>query len=375
MRKIYNITIVLLLTVSNLFAQDRSNIYTNLLNPFLYNPSLSNSSDNIYTCFNARGFVGGIDGSQRSYNFAIYSPLTSGTGIGAKVLTTSVGIFQTLNAEGAYSKLVKFNSNNNLSLGLSLGFTQLNIKSEFLNGQVDLSDQTINSPDLNKILVSSGAGATYRFKKNVEVGLSFPMIITGDKPLNSFFIANAAWNIFTGINKEWKIKPMVNYYNLRNSPEMVDMLIGAAWNDVISLTSGYRTNGSVIMAAGFNFKSLAINYAYYYHVNDLQKLAPAQNEIGIAFIFNKPQPKIAKKVQVTEQVIEDEIDKLNERLTGLINVAKTNPGLINIKKEISKINIDIEKILKKYKITNSEQLLKIKELQNNIDSLIAKYND
>lgn len=147
MKKIYNITIVLLLTASNLFAQDRSNIYTNLLNPFLYNPSLSNSSDNIYTCFNARGVVGGIDGSQRSYNFAIYSPLTSGTGIGAKVLTTSVGIFQTLNAEVAYSKLVKFDNNNNLSLGLSLGFTQVNIKSELLNGQVDLSDQTINSPD------------------------------------------------------------------------------------------------------------------------------------------------------------------------------------------------------------------------------------
>ncbi len=375
MKKIYNITIVLLLTASNLFAQDRSNIYTNLLNPFLYNPSLSNSSDNIYTCFNARGVVGGIDGSQRSYNFAIYSPLTSGTGIGAKVLTTSVGIFQTLNAEVAYSKLVKFDNNNNLSLGLSLGFTQVNIKSELLNGQVDLSDQTINSPDLNKVMVSSGAGATYRFKKNVEVGLSFPMIITGDKPLNSFFIANAAWNMYTGTNKEWKIKPMVNYYNLRYSPEMVDMLIGGSWNDVLSLTSGYRTNGSVIIAAGFNFKSLAINYAYYYHVNDLQKLAPAQNEIGIAFMFNKPQPKIAKKEPVNDQVIEDEIDKLNERLTGLINVAKTNPGLINIKKEMSKINVDIEKILKKYKITNAQQLLKIKELQNNINSLIAKYND
>lgn len=375
MRKIYNISIILLLSMSNLFAQDRSNIYTNLLNPFLYNPSLSNSSENIYTCFNARGIVGGIDGSQRSYNFAIYSPLTNGTGIGAKVLTTSVGAFQTINAEGAYSKLVKFDKNNNLSLGLSLGFTQVNIKSELLNGQVDLSDPSINSPDLNKIMVSSGAGATYRYKKNLEVGLSFPMIITGDKPMNSFLIANAAWNMYTGNNKEWKIKPMVNYYNILNSPHMVDMLIGGSWSDVVSFTSGYRTNGSVIMAAGFNFKSLAINYAYYYHVNDLQKLAPAQNEIGIAFMFNKPQSRTVKKEPANDQVIDDEIDKLNERLSGLINVAKTNPGLINIKKELSKINVDIDKILKKYKITNTQQLQKIKELQNNINSLIAKYND
>jgi len=375
MRKIYNISIILLLSMSNLIAQDRSNIYTNLLNPFLYNPSLSNSSDNIYTCFNARGFVGGMDGSQRSYNFAIYSPLTNGTGIGAKVLTTSAGALQTINAEGAYSKLVKFDKYNNLSLGLSLGFTQLNIKSELLNNQNDLTDYTIYSPDLNKIMVSSGAGATYRYKKSLEVGVSFPMIITGDKPMNSFLIANAAWNMYTGTDKEWKIKPMVNYYNLTNSPHMVDMLVGGSWNEVVSITSGYRTNGSVIMAAGFNFKSLAINYAYYYHVNDLQKLAPAQNEIGIAFMFNKPQPKIAKKEPANDQVIDDEIDKLNERLTGLINVAKTNPGLINIKKELSKINLDIDKILKKYKITNTQQLQKIKELQNNINSLIAKYND
>jgi hypothetical protein len=89
--------------MSNLIAQDRSNIYTNLLNPFLYNPSLSNSSDNIYTCFNARGFVGGIDGSQRSYNFAIYSPLTNGTGIGAKVLTSADNTFSmSANSPGIY---------------------------------------------------------------------------------------------------------------------------------------------------------------------------------------------------------------------------------------------------------------------------------
>jgi hypothetical protein len=40
-----------------------------------------------------------------------------------------------------------------------------------------------------------------------------------------------------------------------------------------------------------------------------------------------------------------------------------------------KLNKELERILTKYKIENIDQLKRIKELQTNIELLIAKYND
>ncbi len=374
MKRIY-LVIVLAIMLSSGFAQDRSNIYTNLLNPFVYNPSLAGEFENIYTVFNARTMINGVEGMPRSYNFGIHAPL-QGAGIGAKILTITQGAFQTLNAEAAYSKIVKLNETNNLSFGLSLGFVQTSIQTSLLNGQVNLSDQALVSNDLNKVFLSSGAGLTYRYKKNIELGVAFPMLVTGVKPINATFISHLAWSIYMGESKKWKVKPNANYFYLENSPSMVDMLLGFSWNEAINLQGGYRTNGAVVASAGFNFKSFAVNYAYYHHTAGLMSLAPAQNEIGIAFMINKPKakPKAQNEV-VSQQGVQDEIDKINDRLNSIIQIEKTNPGFINVKKEISKLNSDLDRILKKYNINNPEQLKKIKELQGSIDLLISKYTD
>ena len=374
MKNISKLVLILLVVATTVRAQERSSVYTNLLNPFIYNPSLAGSNDNIYAIFNTRGIVGGIDGSGRSYNFGIHAPIKNSMGIGAKVLSSSVGVFQTINVEGAYSKQVKLNSKNSLSLGLSLGFTQTNLKTELLNRQVDMSDPALNTKDLNKILFSSGVGLHYKYDKKVDLGLSFPSLMTGDRPLNDMMIVNAAYSFYSGTEKQCKLKPIVNFYKLNTSSNMVDALLQGSWKDMVSLTAGYRSNGSIIGAAGLNFKSFAISYAYYNYTSGINALAPAENEIAISFGFNKPKPTSKNEV-VSDEVIQDEIDKLNERLNGLMSIEKTNPGLVNMKKEASKLNKDLVKVLGRYKITNQEQIQKIKTLQSTIESVIAKYND
>jgi hypothetical protein len=156
----------------------------------------------------------------------------------------------------------------------------------------------------------------------------------------------------------------------------MDLLVTGAWNDVLQLTGGYRSNGSLIAGFGFNFKNVVVGYNYYHHTSELTRLAPAQNEIAIAFNFKKPEKGAPKKQEVVDKaIIEDQIEKINLRINGLISLEKSNPGLVNVKNELSKINRDLEKILSKYKIESIEQLKRIKELQTSIELLIAKYND
>lgn len=372
--KSYKSIVLFLLTWSiEANAQERSIVYSNLLNPFAYNPALAGSNDNISALFNTRGVLGGIDGTWRSYNFGIHAPLKNGNGIGIKFISSSVGVFQTINAEGVFSKTVKLNSKSNLSLGLSAGITQTNLKADMLNKMVDLSDPMLSSTDLNKLLFSSGLGLLYKFDKKAELGLSFPALMTGDKPLNDMMVLNAGWNFYGGAQKEWKVKPMLNYYKLNSSPQMIDGLLQGSWKETVSLAAGYRTNSCVIIMAGINFKSFAVNYAYYSYTSGIKALAPTENEISISFGFNKPS-KTASAAS-SEQAVQDEIDRINTKLNELMGVEKTNPGLVDMKKELSKLNKDLVKVLSRYKINNPEQIQKIRSLQGTIESIIAKYND
>ncbi len=374
--KIYTSLFVAALMVNVSNAQDRSNLYTNLLNPFLSNPAMAGSYDNIHTMFNAKTFVGGVDASPRLINFGIHSPFANKTGgLGAKAVSQWSGAFQLVNVEGAYSKLVKLTSDQTLSLGLSLGFVQNNLRTDLFTSQVVMSDPSLNSSNLNKMLVTGGAGLVYRYKKSFEAYASSPMMLTGTESLNGFFIAGANYKFTLDADGDYDLKPIVNYYNFVTAPKMVDVLLNASWNETVSLTAGYRTQGSVVMGVGFNFKNVMVAYNYYHNTGNLNRLAPASNEIAIAFNFKKPERRISKPEMVNEQVIQDQIDKVNDKINGLINIEKSNPGLVNVKTEMVKLNKDLEKILTKYKIENIEQLKKIKELQTNIELLIAKYND
>lgn len=372
---VITVTVLLIITLQ-VKAQDRSSFYTNILNPFLANPAMAGSTDNIHAIFNTNSYLGGIESMPRTYNFGIHSPLNNTSGAGLKVISNWRGAFQTINVEGAYSKQVKFTSNNIVTFGLSLGFVQTNLKNEMLSGQVDLNDPTLLNPNLNKMLLTSGAGAVYRYKKSLEIYASSPMLVTGDQKLTGFFVAGANYSFKVDRAGAYALKPIVNYYNFENAPKMFDGILAGTWNETITLQAGYRSNGAVISSIGFNFKNLTLGYAYLYSTGNLNNLATAQNEIAIALNFKKFEKRLRKKQEVvSEQVIQDQIDKVNDKINGLINIEKSNPGLVNVKTEMVKLNKELEKILVKYKIENIEQLKKIKELQTNIELLIAKYND
>lgn len=375
-KKIYTTIIAGAIISVSVQAQDRSNFYTQLLNPYLSNPALAGSQDGIHAVFNAKTMVGGIESSPRLINFGLHSPFANNSGgLGVKAISQWSGAFQTVNIEGSYSKLVRLTTNHNLNLGLSLGFIQTNLNNDFLSSQVNLTDPTLTNSTLNKVLVTGGAGFIYRYKKQLEVYGSSPMMLTGSQSLNGFFIAGANYTFNLDENAEYRLKPIVNYYNFVTAPKLVDVLVSANWNETVSLTTGYRTNGAVVAGLGFNFKNVMVAYNYYHNTGNLNKLAPASNEIAIAFNFRKPERRVKKQEVVNDQIIQDQIDKVNNKINALINIEQTNPGLVNIKNEMAKLNKDLEKILTKYKIENMDQLKKIKELQTNIELLIAKYND
>lgn len=373
-RIIASFTAIACLLSLNGFAQERSHYYTNLLNPFLINPAQAGATQGINAIFNAKTMLGGIDGSPRTINFGVGASLQRDAGLGLKVISDWSGVFQTTNLEMAYSKKVQLVENHYLSFGLSIGAIQTSLKSELLNSSVNLADPTLTDKDLNRLKVSSGAGFLYNYANKLEIATSFPTLVTGDDKINGFFVSSISYNHKLGKDNKYAIKPGVNYYNMQYSDKLYDAMVTGTWNELISLTTGYRNNGSILMGAGVNFSSFSAHYLYYHHTDKLNGFAPAQNEIAIGFHFNSPKANRKLKAKVNnEDEFSAELVKIDRRVNGLIQVEQTNPGLVNVPNEVANINKDLEVLLKKYKVETPEQLRLIKSIQESTDLIIAKY--
>jgi hypothetical protein len=127
----------------------------------------------------------------------------------------------------------------------------------------------------------------------------------------------------------------------------------------------------MIAGIGLNFSGFSAKYMHYLHMGDLTGLAPAQNEIGITFRFNKPKTKAPAQVNGTDE-FSLELKKLNKRINGLMQVESTNPGLVDVSKELAKISSDLSALTKKYTVDTPEQLKELKSVQESLELMIAK---
>lgn len=365
------LSILMSLTSLVMYAQDRSHFYTNLLNPFLANPAQAGNTKGIQAVLNARTMLGGIEGSPRTINFGLHGATNNDAGLGLKVISDWRGVFQLTNVEAAYSKKVQLNKVNLIHFGLSLGVCQTAIRQDLLNSNVSLEDPMLTDKNLNKLRVSSGAGFTYKYAEKFEFSTSFPMLITGDENINGFFVSTAHYNFKTGTGEKYTIQPQVNYYNFIYSDKMFDLIANTSWNNTVSISAGYRSNSSLIAGVGFNFSGFSAKYMYYMHTGNLNGLAPAQNEIGITLRFNKPKSKAPEQVNGTDE-FSLELKKLNKRINGLMQIESTNPGLVDVSKELAKISTDLADLTKKYTVDTPEQLKELKAVQESLELMIAK---
>lgn len=365
---IYYIILFIVFIVTHTNAQERGFTYTNLLNPLVYNPSLCGNQNQIQAVLNLRGINSQVDGASRNFNMALHMPFDDNNGIGIKFINNASGAFQVSNVEAMYSRKVRFNDRHHLRLGLSAGMSQNQIRNEYFTSLVDLSDPALNNPDLNHSLFTCGAGVSYYYKQKFEAALSFPSLISGSKPLQGMFIANTAYTCNAA--EKWDIRTMLNYYNFQSGIHLTDIMVQANWDKTIQFGTGYRSNGTLPIMIGFNYNSWGFKYVYYQTFGEISGWSPNQNEICLQLGFNKP----GKSKSDNPEAVADEIDKLTERINSLQQVEKTNPGLIDMKRETERLSKDLNIVLSKYKITSKEQLDKVRNLQQTIESFMARYH-
>jgi type IX secretion system PorP/SprF family membrane protein len=354
-----------------LAAQDRESSYTNTMNDFTRNAAYTGSSDHLTAFIGTKWMSANLDGLYQSLLFGAHTRLTESDAMGLKVLADNQGALRNLNIELNYAKRLKLAEGQFLSLGTNVGFLQTTINQAALSSFVDVSDPTISNGYFNQLRFTGGFGALYKYRKTIELGFSMPMMATGNEKINTNMIANASYGWKPGEESKWKIIPALVYYNFSNK-SMLDAAVKGSWNDFISISAGYRTNGSLISSLIVSTNAFSVGYGFNYCTGKVNQLYMSTNEImlsvSLAALGRKQQEVTDKNMALVEERLQDVKSKLNN-----INVSADKMTSIEISKKMKSANSELQKVMKEYKTDNVESLrTEIQELNAIMDQIEQK---
>jgi type IX secretion system PorP/SprF family membrane protein len=354
-----------------LFAQDRSGTYTNTLNDFTRNAAYTGNDDHLTAVLETKWMTANLDGLYQSLLFGTHTMLTESDAIGVKVLADNQGALRNMNVELNYAKRLKLAEGHFLSLGANAGFIQTSINQNALTSFVDVSDPTINNGYYNQLRFTGGFGALYKYKKTIELGFSMPMLATGNEKINSNMIFNASYGWKPSKESKWEIAPTLVYYNF-SMKSLLDAGVKGSWNDFISLSAGYRTNGTLITALMVKAKGFSVGYGFNYCTGNVNQLYMGTNEIMLSVSLASVGRKHSEVNEKNLSLVESRLNGVKEQLQDLDRLAD-KLSQEEIRNRMKSANSDLQKIMKEYKTDNVESLKnEIQELNTLMDEIEKK---
>jgi type IX secretion system PorP/SprF family membrane protein len=362
---------VALMAATALSAQDRSGSYTNTLNEFTRNAAYTGNEDHFTAAIETKWMTANLDGLYQSLLFGVHTRLTETDAVGIKVLADNQGALRNMNIELNYAKRFKLAEGQFLNLGANAGFIQTSVNQSALTSFVDISDPTINNGYFNQLRFTGGFGALYKYKKTIEVGFSMPMLATGNEKISSNMILNACYNWKPKPDGKFKIAPTVAYYNF-SMKSLLDAGVKGTWNDFISVSAGYRTNGTLLTALMLNTKGFSVGYGFNYCTGKLNQLYMGTNEIMLSVSLASVGHRHAEVNEKNLSVLEGRLHGVKEELQSLDGSAD-KLSAEEIRKKMKSANSDLQKIMKDYNTENVESLkAEIQDLNALMDGIEKK---
>ena len=368
------------LIISSLgFAQDRTSGYTGSFFNFTRNASYAGAEELTNLFLDARTVAGNLPGGNQNFQFGMNTMAGEGNGLGLKFVSDNQGPLRSTNFELTFAKRFQIAKDQYIAFGTNAGFIQTSLNTSALTNFVDLSDPTINNGYYNQPRFTAGFGARYQFKNDLDLGVSAPMLVTGNTPINNTIIANANYTFrFGKENAKNKLTPWVVYYYI-SSQSMLDGGLKFTMHDLVAISAGYRTNGSVLASAMVNARSFSIGYAFNYSTGSVNNLYLGTNELLLSLNFASFKHG-AKPIDATTQAdVESRLQAIKGDLSSISNkVGQGNTK--DVQSSIDHNNSKLRKLLKEFKVDGNDNLRNevveikkiIEKLENQLKELKSK---
>lgn len=286
------IAALVVLGVSQSYAQ-QDPMFTNYLqNPTAFNPAVAGTIDGLNLSLLTRHQWIGVDGAPNSFSFGAHTPyIKQNMGLAFNVMTDKAGPLRMTHITGSYSYQITVVKGLKLSMGLKAGVSNYIAKvgGLLVNDPTDpqfQTDETRTSPNL-------GVGF-YLYSKDYYAGISAPRLVEArlkkeqrdnQEPYSPQIYLMGGYKF--PINRDWEIIPSSIIGIMIGQPPAVDITAQVDYLKRFSFGPHYRIGD----AAGLFFngkvnKDLTLGYAFDFSLNKLSKINSGTHEFMIRYTIN-----------------------------------------------------------------------------------------
>lgn len=279
------IVLVLLVSIKG-FTQQDPHYTMYMYNMNIVNPAYAGSTEDLNVSVLGREQWVGIEGAPSTYTANLHSRIGKGVGLGVSLITDRIGPQREHSVFADLSYTLPVNETGNLSFGLKLGGSLLNIAGNLET--VSTAESTLNS-GLNIFNPNVGAGLLYHTHK-FYAGVSVPNFIRTEHLDSTNSLAEEIEHYFltTGYVFEpksyLKIKPSALAKLTPGAPVSIDLSLNALFYEKFELGASYRVEDALAGVVIFNLTdTLRLGYAYDYTLSELNEFSRGSHEFMILY--------------------------------------------------------------------------------------------
>lgn len=328
----------------------------NLLNPFVFNPSMAGASGNVnaflvrnqrYSAFNGA--------SVNNYLSIDGSFLKDKGGFGFQVAHQAYGIQQQLSSALTYAYRIRFRNASDLRFGCTAGLVDNRIDLSAIN-VMDQDDPYIATMRSKVSTFDVNAGLSYSLN-SLRIGFAVPQLIGNkvayDKENSRGYYRLARHMMFSGEydfhfsgNKAVVLRPNAIVRYVPGAPLQYDLTAFVSHSKIGWASVGYKSGYSIQMNIGFSvMQQFKVGYSYEYLIGAMKNYSTgAHHEIMLGFTFpSKNKETIIEKEKIVEVPVDnpatkqenEELNNKNKELEELLQ--KTLAEKEELEKENAKL--------------------------------------
>lgn len=290
--------ILLLLSVSQVFAQQTPLYSMYMFNELSYNPAVAGRNDYCEAQVNNRYQFVGIENAPITATITLTGKLRQHPmGWGGMIYNDSQGAFSKFGVYGAYSYQLKVGEQSKLSFGLNVGLVKYAVdmtKIRFLQTEENLTEYMYTSvrPD--------ASFGVYFDAKDYFVGLSLDQLLNNkievyndtlavDNTLNRF---KSHFNLMGGyryrISNSLLSESSVVFRKVAASPLQMELSSRVTYREVIWGGMSFRTSDAIVLFVGYTFRDLlSFGYSYDITYSGLRKASHGAHEVFLSIKFKQ----------------------------------------------------------------------------------------
>ena len=268
------------------------------INPVLLNPAAAGFGRIHHVYGNFRSQWTGFPGSPNSYALNYNGPVTDNLGLGAGLMSESIGSLNRLGVRFHFSSHFQVGDSWRLAGGFTAEFQTESIEDAVMDSPLfQPGDDIIMQGMDGNTIFDATLGIYGTYEKNTSFGVAFPNLILtrlgeieGSEPrgmaFNSFIVS--AGHKFPVDAGAVILEPIVMFQNLDRSPFRLDANLLAHFADgklTTGLSGRIGTGGALGLLLGTKIEAFSIYYSYDVGFQRFEQYSSGAHEVSLGFAF------------------------------------------------------------------------------------------